>query len=258
MSPETGRRFVFIGGLHRSGTSLFHEILKAHPDVSGFSDTGVYEDEGQHLQSVYPPGSIGHFGFDPDGHLTEESTLATPEAAAALWEQWSPHWNLSRPVLVEKSPPNLIRSRFLQALLPASQFVMIVRHPLVNTLATRKWTKRQSPESLLRHWFACHETMRADAKQLQSVHFVYYEALRLDPERVLADVATFLGLSGSLDSSRVDVRYDQRYRDMWAAMNRGLRRPYARHLVRKFDGPAREFGYSMADLDRLDEGALER
>lgn len=254
MSAE--KRFVFIGGLHRSGTSIFHEILKAHPDVSGFSDTGVYEDEGQHLQSVYPPGSIGRFGFEEGGHLTEESPLATPESAAALWEQWSPHWDLSRPVLVEKSPPNLIRSRFLQTLFPGAQFVMILRHPLINTLATRKWAKKQSPAELLRHWFACHEAMRADAQHLQSVKFVYYEALRGEPERVLAEVAAFLNLSGDLDSSRIDVRYDQRYRDMWAAMNRGFRRPYARRLVRRFEDQARRFGYSMADLDSLDERAL--
>lgn len=257
-----GKRFVFIGGLHRSGTSLLHEILKAHPDVSGFSNTGVWEDEGQHLQSVYPPssahGTVGRFGFDETAHLTEESPLATPQSATALWEQWSRYWDLDCPVLVEKSPPNLIRSRFLQALFPGAQFLMILRHPVVTTLATRKWAKRQTPGSLLRHWFVCHEHMRADAKMLESVHFIYYEALRADPERVLADVSGFLNLPGDLDSSRFDARYDQRYHDMWAAMNRGVRQPYARHLTRSFEGQAREFGYSMSDLNTVEEAAPKR
>ncbi|TMM15238.1 MAG: sulfotransferase [Actinobacteria bacterium] len=96
MNPETSilptdKRFVFIGGLHRSGTSLVHEILKAHPEVSGFTNTGAPEDEGQHLQSVYAPssahGTFGTFGFDPDAHLTEESPLATPQSATLLWGQ---------------------------------------------------------------------------------------------------------------------------------------------------------------------------
>ena len=53
---------VFVGGLHRSGTSLVHRCLASHPAVSGFSDTGVPEDEGQHLQTVYPPDfRHGHF-----------------------------------------------------------------------------------------------------------------------------------------------------------------------------------------------------
>jgi hypothetical protein len=52
-SLVTGERLVFIGGLHRSGTSIVHRCLSDHPDVSGFQSTGVWEDEGQHLQSVY-------------------------------------------------------------------------------------------------------------------------------------------------------------------------------------------------------------
>lgn len=258
----TGKRFVFIGGLHRSGTSLLHEILKAHPDVSGFSNTGVWEDEGQHLQSVYLPssahGTVGRFGFDDKAHLTEESPLAVPRSASLLWEQWSQYWDVSRPVLIEKSPPNLIRSRFLQALFPGAQFLMIMRHPVVTTLATQKWAKKQAPGSLLRHWFVCHEFMRADVRQLRSVHFVFYEALRSDPERVLAEVATFLDLSGTLDHSRVDVRYDQKYHEMWAAMNRGVRGPYTRHLVRRFEGQSRQFGYSMTDLNAVEESVSKR
>ena len=177
MNPETSilptdKRFVFIGGLHRSGTSLVHEILKAHPEVSGFTNTGAPEDEGQHLQSVYAPssahGTFGTFGFDPDAHLTEESPLATPQSATLLWGQWSRYWDLSRPVLIEKSPPNLIRSRFLQTLFPGARFLMILRHPMVVTLAIRKWAKRQSLTSLLSHWFACHELMLLDARRLGS------------------------------------------------------------------------------------------
>ena len=75
------RRLLFVGGLHRSGTSLVHRCLTRHPEVSGFSGTGVPEDEGQHLQTVYPPayahGGPGRFGFDPDAHLTESSPLWT-------------------------------------------------------------------------------------------------------------------------------------------------------------------------------------
>ena len=36
-----GQRMVFVCGLHRSGTSVVHRCLREHPEVSGFSDTGV-------------------------------------------------------------------------------------------------------------------------------------------------------------------------------------------------------------------------
>lgn len=78
------KTLIFIGGLHRSGTSLLHEILRRHPAVSGFANTGVPKDEGQHLQTVYPPASAfggpGLFGFNRASFMNEDHPLATIES----------------------------------------------------------------------------------------------------------------------------------------------------------------------------------
>jgi hypothetical protein len=80
-------RLLFIGGLHRSGTSLIHRCISRHPQVAGFHDTGVLEDEGQYLQSVYPLGQAyggpGRFALDPRCHLTESSALVSRKTASA-------------------------------------------------------------------------------------------------------------------------------------------------------------------------------
>ena len=49
----SNHHFVFVNGLHRSGTSILYRLLSAQLNFSGFSETGVPEDEGQHLQTVY-------------------------------------------------------------------------------------------------------------------------------------------------------------------------------------------------------------
>lgn len=75
----SGQKHLFIGGLHKSGTSLLSRILADHPQISCFANTGAPEDEGQHLQSVYRParfhGGPGKFGFSPEAHLTDASPL---------------------------------------------------------------------------------------------------------------------------------------------------------------------------------------
>ena len=100
----------------------------------------------------------GRFALDPRSHLTEDSPLATPGNAARLAEQWAPYWDLSRPVLVEKSPPNLVMTRFLQALYPHASFVVIVRHPVVVALGTDKWLRGRTLRTPMANWFAAHDT----------------------------------------------------------------------------------------------------
>src|SRR3954453_22034341 len=136
--PE--HQLLFVGGLHRSGTTPLARALSAHPDISGFSDTGVPEDEGQHLQDGYRPayalGGPGLFARNKAAHLTETSDLATEQSAARLWKSWAPYWDLSRRVLVEKSASNVVMTRFLQKIVPEAAFLVVIRHPVVVTLST--------------------------------------------------------------------------------------------------------------------------
>ena len=41
------QKFIFICGLHRSGTSLLYKILKNQKTISGFKNTTAIEDEGE-------------------------------------------------------------------------------------------------------------------------------------------------------------------------------------------------------------------
>src|SRR5256714_6231911 len=191
-------RFVFLAGLHRSGTTLLARLLAAHPEISGFSGTGVPADEGQHLQSVYPAakeyGGPGRFGFAPESHLTEASPLASEESARKLFLEWAPRWGLSRPLLLEKSPPNLLQTRVLHALLPGSAVVVIIRHPIPVSIPTARWRWTRRYDRLFEHWLRCHALFAADRVHLGPAHVLTYEQLVRDPAALLSGIFQFLGV----------------------------------------------------------------
>ncbi|MCH8112500.1 MAG: sulfotransferase [Proteobacteria bacterium] len=218
-TPELNEHtFLFICGLHRSGTSLIHRLIRAHPQVSGIYGTTVPEDEGQHLQSVYP--SDRQFGMlfalNPNVHLTEQSALVSDMARTRLLQDWGRYLDFRRPVLVEKSPSNIVRSRFLQALFPEARFLFIVRHPIVVTLAIQKWTDAPLRQ-LLFHWCVAHQLMLEDLPHLHHALVIRYEDLAVTPEKILSSAFDFVDLPAIAVSELIRNRND-RYFAAWRKM----------------------------------------
>ena len=259
--PRPEQQLLFVGGLHRSGTTPLARALAAHPDVSGFRDTGVPEDEGQHLQEVYTPahllGGPGRFARNRAAHLTETSRLATADSAARLWRSWEPHWDLDRRVLVEKTPSNLLMTRFLQSLFPTAAVLLVVRHPVVVTLSTAKWASRTPLPLVMDNWFAAHDTLRGDLPHVSRVKLITYEALTQRPKETLAEVTEYLGLDVPIPHESLQGDRSSVYEKRWAAMGRS-RNPLARashaYMMARYADRARSYGYSLTDLDH--EGEL--
>ncbi len=256
------RRLVFVGGLHRSGTTPLARALAEHPSISGLTDTGVKEDEGQHLQHVYVKakllGGPGRFAFDPRAHLTEDSPLVTPENAEALWQAWEPYWDLSCPLLVEKSPPNLLMGRFLQATFPGSAFVVVVRHPVVVALSTWKWRRlasrrfqnHTSLHRMVEHWLVAHRVFLEDLPHLERTHVLRYEDLVSDPAAELAPVQRLLGLDDPIPPDSLTVSHSTQYERRWEELAKGspFERRNRKAILRDFADDVAEFGYDLEDL----------
>lgn len=253
MSSIDAHRLIFIGGLHRSGTTALGRILADHDDVSGFANTGATEDEGQHLQTVYAPaskhGGPGRFALRQESHLTELSPTEAGTAATQLLDAWTPYWDLRQRFLVEKSPPNLIMGRYLQSVFPGSALVVIVRHPVVVALSTKKWTRFTTVTQLVEHWFRAHRTLREDAPGLRRLHVLRYEDLLARPGAELERLQDFLGLSTPLSAERIDTTRSDRYLEQWREMRSGgaLSRRHREAIERRYTDAAREFGYLIDD-----------
>ncbi len=210
------KKFLFIGGLHRSGTSILHRLLCEHPLASGFHDTGVPEDEGQHLQTVFKSarkyGGAGEFAFHLDAHLTEDSALINQENRNKLLSEWGAYYDLQKSVLLEKSPPNLIRSRFLRQMIPNSKFIFIVRHPVSVSLATEKWTRRTIIERL-QHWNTAYSIMLNDIDSADDCMVIRYEDFVMAPVEYLDKICGFAGIDRFIPQERVEDHNEKYFLD---------------------------------------------
>ncbi|MFD2740570.1 sulfotransferase family protein [Sulfitobacter aestuarii] len=189
--------YVFVAGLHRSGTSLLASLIAQHPDVAAICDAPVPEQEGVFLQGAIPHTALhgvpGEFAHDPTQHLTETSRFNNLETSERLNRDWALWFETGRPWRLEKSPVNLLRSRLYQQLFPMAHFIFVVRHPLAVSRATVKWNAK-GEAALLQHWQAAHRIMAEDLRYLHCALVLRYEDLCAAPRREMDRIAAFLDL----------------------------------------------------------------
>jgi hypothetical protein len=251
--PVDQHRFVFVGGLPRSGTTIMATFIGQFEDASEIQGTKLgrrMADEGQYVQNVYPTqkaaGGIAKFGYSPEMHITEASPLVTEASRDELWNAWSPHWDTSQTVLVEKTPSNLLKMRFLQALFPNASFIVLVRHPVAEAMAirSRNWT-RVSVHDLVDHWLAAHDTMATDLASLDRVIVIRYEDLVTNPNQMLKGIQNFLGLEGNVADEDLRPGLNESYFDEWKKGG-PLTALRNRRTVSRYESRINELGYSFS------------
>lgn len=258
------KKFVFVCGLHRSGTSLLFKILKDHPEVSGFADTGVPEDEGQHLQTVFQPahalGGPGRFGFKKESYLNENSLLATEASAQQLLTEWGQYWDKDASVLIEKSPPNLVRMRFFQTLFAKTYFIIILRHPVAVSLAQKRRGKAQffPLHTIFKHWLVCHQQMMIDYPFLKHALVLRYESLAKEPDSTLACIWDFLELQPSGTNQAIKSNVNEAYYLDWQKQQENIiSQWYTKQMIMPLEVAFNSFGYSIKDPETIVKPSYE-
>ena len=285
-SQSSNIKHVFVCGLPRSGTSLLGRNVARLEGCTGFKNTGVLEDEGQFLQDVYRSdheiGGAGAFGFHPDAHLTEASPLLTPRNAERLRRCWERYWDTTKRLRIEKTPANLLMTRFLQAIFPNAYFVVIKRHPIAVSMATQKWKDSvRSLDYLFRHWLHCHQLFEQDKKYLNHVYELRYEDYVNDSERFHSEIAAFIGTHVPMTRKEETFRsvrawrkpagrqvpeyamestngaHNQRYFDRWTQLVRESPfRSYYLYLAARYEPRFAMWGYSIVDGFNLGSQAI--
>jgi Sulfotransferase family len=252
VQDQTGqsRKYVFVCGLQRSGTSVLARNIARFGSCTAFKNTGVIEDEGQYLQSVYPTnhqlGGAGRFGFHPRAHLTEKSRLLTPENVASLRNAWHEYWDPSKTICLEKTPGNLIMTRFLQTAFPNAYFIVIRRHPVPVSMATQKWSFT-SLHSLFEHWLRCHDIFERDRPYLKHVYEIKYEDYIQDPETHHRKIAHFLDTGvGTAPMEVLTSGYNERYLQLWKnLLSDSSWKQYYQYIASTYEAKFVKHGYSL-------------
>jgi len=254
---NSSRKYIFVCGLHRSGTSLLAENIGKLENCTGFKGVPPsVSDEGQNLQDIYPFEAEyrgpGRFGFDPRAHLTESSKLLTAENVMRLRASWHSYWDNGKAIFVEKTPGNLLMTRFLQAAFPNSYFVVITRHPIPVSMGTPKLGQASaiSLHRLFEHWLHCNELFEQDRKYLQRVYELKYEDYIEDPAKYHNELAAFLGTrvpEGGL--KEVKAAPSKKYFDRWFnLLTSSFFNSYYRFIAAKYEPRFAKYGYSLTEL----------
>lgn len=211
-------RYIFIGGAHKSGSTLLSRILSQSKEISTFKCTGAPMDEGQWLQSFLPQDqNLGEllFGLSDEAHLTENE-LNSDELAGELLKCWEPHWNLNCKLLLEKSPINVLRTRFLQSLFPDSVFLITIRDPRTSFMAAKKTMPHISVETYFKNWIKIYSKFKEDSIFLKCFTIIHYEALIQNPQKVLQELESLLEIKIAIQTENFAfTNIDQEYLEAW-------------------------------------------
>ena len=163
---QEGIEYVFVGGPHRSGTTILRDLLSIHRYFDTFDEKSGYG-EGIFLQDVYPDvrvgqefihrsdmmrkreggGGMGYFAFNPKFHLTENSELVSSTETlkgtrTELFRQWGYYWNINdetKRVRIEKSPSNMVRDVCVRSVIHHQEHKILQHTDHVKISASDIW-----------------------------------------------------------------------------------------------------------------------
>lgn len=180
LDGELGHEVIFIVGQPRSGSTLFEQILAAHPEVEGageLPDLGVViQQESLRRGQSYP-----HW---------------IPQASAGDWRRLgrdylerTARWRTERPRFTDKLPENWKHAGILRAMLPAATVIETRRDPLETAWSCFKQQFYGQPhfgndlDDIAVHLRGCEQAMDTwRARDPARIRLHRYEDLLADPE----------------------------------------------------------------------------
>lgn len=191
------RPIIFVGGVHRSGTTLFADLLARHSRLGGIENEGIGANEGQYTQDVLPLEDEfhgpGRFAFYP-AYRTAINVASLTDAAVKLRKAWDGFWPAAADYVIEKTPGNLLRATLMRQIFPTAKFIFLIRNPIAVSLATQKWS-HTGIFCLLSHWIAAYDYLAELERHSLPYVLVSYEDFLQRPSAVVDACFAHIGVA---------------------------------------------------------------
>ena len=206
LDPALGSEVVFVVGLPRSGSTLFEQILAAHPEVEGageLPDLGLLvQAESRRRRAAYPQWSA-------------DATAQDWQRLGREYLSRTARWRAARQRMVDKMPENWKHAGILRAMLPGATVIDVRRDPLETGWSCFKQQFYQLPH------FACdladigaylrgceHAMDQWRARAPARIRLFRYEDLLADPEARIRQLLAACGLA--FDPACLDFHLSRR------------------------------------------------
>ena len=197
--PNDGGNYVFVGGVPRSGTSIFQKMLDGHSEIYGGPEfdhlPATCKLFSQYVQGIKNKRQVPF--YTEEDAIDHFNTLISDFFDSKLNKE-------GKQIFSEKTPANLLHFSELIRVFPKAKFIWVVRDPRANVYSFRKVaSSRKISKSenfiganiikdieLMRNYFVAGQKFLSENKERCLI--VYYEDLMSRTKEVMLSVCEFL------------------------------------------------------------------
>jgi len=175
---------LFILSLPRTGSTILVRLLGTSKNASLFPSRN---NEGQFLEEIR--------SFMRDGSWQETKRISW-DYIKKVYEK---NWDLTKPVLVEKSPPYVIRAKEIEKKFENPYFIVMTRDPYAWCAGLKIRMPNSSYHKIAEIWTNRMKYQKYNVQNLQRVLFFTYEQLCDNPEVVSNMISKFVPELSDID-----------------------------------------------------------
>ncbi len=180
---ENTRTHLFILSPPFCGSTLLWKLISTSGTVSSLPDEGQFLPEVRPLMRGAPA--------NPDKHIPWT-------AVEKIWRQY---WDLSKPILLEKSPPNVMRADQIEEHFQNAAFIAMMRDPYAFCEGHHRRLGKGAKFAADR-WCQFAQMQRRNIQERSRILYFTYEALTEDTRGVAQQIIEFLPELESIDIDR--------------------------------------------------------